>query len=129
MHLASKQGYVMTSFGRRLFIERSRIHTAANYRIQGTAAEMLKRSTVLLDRFLQDFHPDVRLIVPIHDELMLHVPDYYIQELQELTVKMGAEMTRFPQLAVPIEVEWEVSNKTWNDKTPIESFLADFKNK
>lgn len=118
MQMAKKQGFVMTSFGRRLNIERYRIHTAANYRIQGTAAEMLKRSTVLLDSWLQKNFPEIRIIVPIHDELMIHCPKKYIRILPELLSLMGKEMTKFPTLAIPIEVEWEVSSETWNDKMP-----------
>jgi hypothetical protein len=33
---------------------------------------------------------------------------------------MGEEMTKFPQLAVPIDVEWEISHTSWNDKQPLE---------
>lgn len=127
MRMASKQGYVMTSFGRKLGIEKSRIHTAANYRIQGTAAEMLKRSTVLLDKFLIENFPDIRLVVPIHDELMIHFPEYYLHDIRKITKSMGAEMTKFPMLDVPIEVEWEATDKTWNDKVDINKFIKNLK--
>jgi DNA polymerase-1 len=120
IRMAKRNGYVMTSFGRRLNIERSRVHTAANYRIQGTAAEMLKRSTVLLDKFLQKNYPDIRIIVPIHDELMIHFPNKYMDNVKEITKQMGEEMTKFPQLAVPIDVEWEISHTSWSDKQPLE---------
>lgn len=123
MHMARVNGYVTTSFGRRLFIEKSRIHTAANYRIQGTAAEMLKRSTVHVDRFLQENYPDIRLIVPIHDELMVHFPKKHLPDILEITEAMGREMTNFPMLDVPIEVEWEATDQTWNDKMDLGKFL------
>lgn len=123
MHLAKRDGFVTTSFGRRLMISKDKIHTASNYRIQGTASEMLKRSTVLLRNYLKAHFPDIRIIVPIHDELMLHVPKTYIPTLGEMLPLFGEEMTRFPELAVPIEVEWEFSELSWNDKTSLEKML------
>ena len=125
MTMARKNGFVTTSFGRRLFIEKSRIHTAANYRIQGTAAEMLKRSTVHLHKFLDQNHPDVRLIVPIHDELMIHCPNDYLPQIDQFTKRMGQEMTNFPMLDVPIEVEWEITEQTWNDKMDLPEWLLE----
>ncbi len=48
---------------------------AINARIQGTAADLLKLAMVAVHRTLADAHPEARLLLTVHDELVLEVPE------------------------------------------------------
>src|SRR4029078_9858540 len=77
-------GKVETLYGRARFLpelqsrnyavrEKAR-RMAINARIQGTAADMLKVAMVAVHRALADEHPHARLLLTVHDELVLEVP-------------------------------------------------------
>ncbi|HSG64312.1 MAG TPA: DNA polymerase I [Gammaproteobacteria bacterium] len=80
---AREQGYVSTVFGRRLYLPdiKSRNHqqrqyaerSAINAPMQGTAADIIKRAMIAVDRWLVDGAADARLIMQVHDELVLEV--------------------------------------------------------
>lgn len=82
---ARKTGYVKTLLGRRLYVEgmnsqeqweRARAERQAfNYVIQGSAAELLKMSMILIDRDEELESMDVTMRIQIHDELGFYVPD------------------------------------------------------
>ncbi|QDK02692.1 DNA polymerase [Gordonia phage Phendrix] len=71
MTRSGERPYVTTAYGRRLYVPPEKAYVGVNYAIQGTAAEILKRNLVDLDMSgLSDY-----LVVPVHDEILLSVPD------------------------------------------------------
>lgn len=82
---AHAQGYVQTAFGRRLWLpdilsSRPAVRAGAeraaiNAPMQGTAADLIKRAMVSLDRWLKEQNLKSRLILQVHDELILEVPE------------------------------------------------------
>ena len=93
---AREKGYVETLFGRRLYLPdiRSRNgarragaeRTAINAPMQGTAADIIKRAMLAVDAWLQQERPEVRLLMQVHDELVL--------ESAPESVKLGCERIR-----------------------------------
>lgn len=113
--LAREQGFVETLLGRRryfpIFQARSRANRrmvarsereAINHPIQGTAADIIKIAMIRLHDSLLSQEYQGRMILQIHDELLLEAPKEEMDELQELVAEtMGNAYT----LDVPLKVE------------------------
>ena len=109
---AKEKGYVSTVFNRRRYIRdiNSSIHTmrefakrtAMNAPIQGTAADILKLSMVKLDSEIKKNNLHAKLILTIHDEVVLDVDERELDRTIELTKNT---MTKIVDLRVPLSVE------------------------
>ncbi|HEV8238059.1 MAG TPA: DNA polymerase I [Thermoanaerobaculia bacterium] len=75
---------------------------AINARIQGTAADILKLAMVAVHRALADEHLDARLLLTVHDELVLEVPD---SQAEAVAAVVKREMEGVAQLSVPLAVD------------------------
>ena len=75
---------------------------AVNARIQGTAADLLKMAMVAVHRRLLAEEPGARLLLTVHDELVLEVPADAAERVAELVRR---EMAGVASLAVPLVVE------------------------
>jgi DNA polymerase I len=105
-------GYVETVFGRRLYLPdiRSRNRqqqqyaerSAINAPMQGTAADIIKRAMITVDEWLQRDRPPARLVMQVHDELVLEVEAGAVAELRDRVV---ACMAGAATLRVPLRVE------------------------
>lgn len=110
--LAKKQGYVETYFGRRLWVpainsanamQRAGAERAAiNAPMQGTAADLIKLAMMAVDQWLQADKLTSKLIMQVHDELVLEVPD---AELEIVKIKLPQLMQNVAKLDVPLLVE------------------------
>ena len=78
---------------------------AINARIQGTAADLLKKAMIALDRRLRAELPDARLLLTVHDELVLEAPAAAAEAVAELVrcEMVGVESLRVPLL---VDVGW-----------------------
>jgi len=102
------EAYVMTWGGRRLPADVGRVYTLVNYLIQGTAAEVLKARMVALDQ--AGLAPYLRL--PVHDELLLEVPEADVPAVSATLRETMADLTDF---AVPLTVT-VTDLRAWGDK-------------
>jgi DNA polymerase-1 len=75
---------------------------AINARIQGTAADFMKKAMIDVDRRLRGEAPEARLLLTVHDELVLEVPEGEAERVGEL-VREG--MAGVAELAVPLVVD------------------------
>jgi len=75
---------------------------AINARIQGTAADILKLAMIAVDRRLRDEQPGARLLLTVHDELVLEVPEEQAEPVAQI---VKAEMEGVVDLKVPMVVE------------------------
>ncbi len=98
---AREQGYVETVFGRRLYLPEIRSRngqrrqyaerTAINAPMQGTAADIIKRAMITVDAWLRTEAMPARLIMQVHDELILEVAaDAADTVAAEVARRMGA---------------------------------------
>lgn len=94
-------------FTQRAFGER----TALNAPIQGSAADILKKAMIDLYRYLKKHHKASKIILQVHDELILEVPANELKEMEEIVPKMMAEAV---SLKVTLETSCDVG-KTWYD--------------
>jgi DNA polymerase-1 len=109
---AAHQGYVETLFGRRLYLpeinsknvprRQAAERTAINAPMQGSAADIIKRAMIAVDAWIQKDQLKTRMIMQVHDELVLEVPD---QELDIVAKKLPELMQNAAMLTVPLLVE------------------------
>jgi DNA polymerase-1 len=113
---AKKHGYVLTLFGRkchypdiaasnpsvRAFNERA----AINARLQGTAADIIRRAMVRMDGVLAKSKLTARMLLQVHDELVFEVPDAEVARTLPV-VKQVMEDAPMPalSLSVPLAVD------------------------
>jgi DNA polymerase-1 len=119
--LARRQGYVETVFGRRLWLpeinspngpRRGGAERAAiNAPMQGTAADLIKLAMIAVDRWLRDDGLATRLVMQVHDELVLEVPD---AEVDVVRKRLPALMAHVADLRVPLLVELGVG-ANWDE--------------
>jgi DNA polymerase I len=84
---------------------------AINARIQGTAADLQKKAMIAVDRRLRRECPDGHLLLTVHDELVLEVPE---ADVEKVGAFVREEMEGVEKLDVPLVVELG-SGQTWYD--------------
>jgi DNA polymerase-1 len=109
---ARELGYVETVFGRRLYLPEIRSRDAArrqyaersaiNAPMQGTAADIIKRAMVGVDAWLTESRAPARLIMQVHDELVLEVAD---DAVESTAASLREHMIAAAELAVPLKVD------------------------
>jgi DNA polymerase-1 len=118
-----EHGYVETVFGRRLWLPEIRSsngnrrqgaeRAAINAPMQGTAADLIKLAMIAVQGWLEQTARQSKLVLQVHDELVLEVPD---AELMEIRTHLPRLMTQVAQLKVPLVVEvgvganWEAAH-------------------
>ena len=121
VHKAKHDGYVTTlmnrrrylpeitsrNFNQRSFAER----TAMNTPIQGSAADIIKKAMIDLDHALKAGHFEARLLLQVHDELIIEAPREEADKLLELVPKV---MTETVTLKVPLKVDAS-QGESWYD--------------
>lgn len=118
---AKEHDYVETLMNRRRYIPELKSpvfmqrafgeRTALNAPIQGSAADILKKAMVDLYRYLKRNNKKSRLLLQVHDELILEVPKDEVEEMKELVPKM---MGQAMKLKVELKTSCDVG-PTWYD--------------
>lgn len=104
--LYRKIGYVITPFGRRLVVDASKAYTAVNYKVQSTAADLMKHA--LLDVMADpELEPTVLLL--IHDEILGQARK---REAEYIAQRYGEVMSR-EFMGVPITATGKVYGESW----------------
>ena len=113
---AREHGYVETLFGRRVHIREIKStvpahrggaeRAAINAPIQGTAADIIRRAMVRLPIALADKKLTAKMLLQVHDELILEAPDAEVEKTEALA-KAVMERAAHPavQLSVPLTVD------------------------
>jgi DNA polymerase-1 len=118
---AKRMGYVETVFGRRLYladIESSNYQrrqyaerSAINAPMQGTAADLIKMAMTDLHQKISDQSLDAKIIMQVHDELVIEVHESQLDELSGLTVEA---MSNISKLDVDLKVDAD-SGSNWDE--------------
>ncbi|MFM0008910.1 DNA polymerase I [Paraburkholderia sediminicola] len=109
---AKAKGYVETAFGRRLWLpeinggngprRQAAERAAINAPMQGTAADLIKLSMIAVQKWIEESKAGTRMIMQVHDELILEVPD---AELSEVRKRLPELMCGVAALKVPLVAE------------------------
>ncbi len=118
---AREKGYTETIYGRRRSIPELKSSNynvrqgaeriALNTPIQGTAADLIKLAMIRVDHALREEFPEAKLILQVHDELIVECPEEIAPQVAQL---MSREMEHVADLNVPLnaEAKW---GKSWYD--------------
>jgi DNA polymerase-1 len=108
---AREKGFVETVFGRRLYLpdinarnkqlQQAAERAAINAPMQGTAADIIKRAMISVDRMCTETR-GARLIMQVHDELVLEVEQ---TRVEEVTAAIRGHMMGAAELRVPLKVD------------------------
>ena len=120
---AYKNGYVKTLMNRKRIIEeinnknymirQSGERMALNTPIQGSAADILKKAMIEIDREIMRLNLQSKMLVQVHDELVFEVKEEEIDILKDLVIKI---MTSTYKLDVPLEVDYEIGDNWYDAK-------------
>ena len=120
---AKEEGYVVTLFGRRRpvpelsssnFMQRQfGERVAMNSPIQGTAADIMKIAMIAVDRELRERQMQSRLVLQVHDELLIEAKKEELSEVQEILKRC---MEQAASLDVPLEVDMHTGENWYEAK-------------
>ncbi|MFM8630153.1 MAG: DNA polymerase I, partial [Betaproteobacteria bacterium] len=118
---AKSRGYVETVFGRRLWLpeisspsgprRQAAERAAINAPMQGTAADLIKLAMIQVQQSLEEKGLRSRLVLQVHDELVLEVPEAEVEVLRAL---LPQKMENVAQLSVPLIVDVGVGDN-WDE--------------
>ncbi len=118
---AHEQGYVETLDGRRLHLpeinarnkmrQQAAERTAINAPMQGTAADIIKKAMISVDNWLQESDLDARMIMQVHDELVLEVRE---DQVEQVIAGLEPRMSGAMALDVPLVVDTGVGDN-WDE--------------
>ena len=118
---AREKGYTQTLYGRKRYIPELKSSNfnirsgaeriALNTPIQGTAADLIKLAMIRVDAALRDAVPEAKLLLQVHDELIVECPAEKATQVAEL---ISREMQQVVRLQVPLlaEAKW---GESWYD--------------
>ena len=118
---ARECGFTQTMYGRKRYIPELKSSNfnvrqgaeriALNTPIQGTAADLIKLAMLRVDRALRENHPEAKLLLQVHDELIVECPEEIAEQIASL---VSQEMERVADLSIPLvaEAKW---GKSWFD--------------
>ena len=115
VEMAREKGYVETLMGRRRYVPELRSgswnirqfgeRVAQNTPIQGTAADLMKKAMIDVQSALDEAGTGAEMLLQVHDELLLEVPEAEVDAVRELVVSC---MEGAVELRVPLVADWGV---------------------
>ena len=118
---AKEKGYVETVYKRRLYLPEINSknaarrqyaeRTAINAPMQGSAADIIKRAMITIDKEIRDQRENIRMVMQVHDELVFEVANEVIDEKRQ---QICALMSAAGDLCVPLLVEAGVGDN-WDE--------------
>jgi DNA polymerase-1 len=120
---ATRVGYTQTLYGRKrsipelkssnFNIRQGAERIALNTPIQGTAADLIKLAMIRVDQALSEHYSDAKLLLQVHDELIVECPEEIAQSVAEL---ISRQMEQVAQLTVPLLAEAKFGNSWYEAK-------------
>jgi len=118
---ATENGFVKTLFGRRLYLpdinssngmrRQAAERTAINAPMQGTAADIIKRAMIDVAKWLHDSEVDARVVMQVHDELVLEVREDIAHDVAK---KLCQIMSEAAELKVPLIADYGIGDN-WDE--------------
>ena len=118
---AREIGYTQTLYGRRRYIPELKSSNfnirsgaeriALNTPIQGTAADLIKLAMIRVENCLNQQFPEAKLLLQVHDELIVECPEEIASEVAAL---ISRQMQEIANLSVPLMAEAK-TGKSWYD--------------
>lgn len=114
-----RHGYIETAFGRKLMVATEAAYKGVNYRVQGSAADLLKDRTIAVCDWLKKRNIPAYPVLTVHDELVIEIAvewalPWVVRRIKRIMEDHGG---RFG-IPLPVSVAW--TSTYWSDKKPYE---------
>ena len=113
-------GYVLTPFGRKLYVRKDKPYIGANYYIQGTEAGIMKRAIIKVNKYFEkEYKRKISLVLDIYDEIIFSCTIELVKYEKEILNTVSKLMTDIEEIDIRLDVEWKKSEGTWYDAKEI----------
>ena len=118
---ALKLGYVEAYGGRRIPVDANRAYASVNYLIQGTAAWILKRGIIDVNKYAMSVGGHT--ILSMHDEFITEMPEDsdHVKHLRTMTKRLEIWDKEF---SVPLRIDNAITATSWSDEIKVENLRA-----
>ncbi len=125
-----REGKIQNPFGRYYYIKSDFAYKAVNYLVQGSSADILKRSMIRIHELFQERWKGCRILLTLHDELVMEIPkEYHSKQLmREIIEEMQRDSAKV-NVPVPLPVGMKIATKRWAYTQEIESLKTEWKDK
>jgi len=113
-----RDGFVITKYGRKLSVDPDFAYRSVNYEVQGTAADMCKRSIIRCDSKIKEVGWDAHILLPVHDELIFEVKEGQ-DDLEFCRTMANIMRDTEGRLEIPMEVEVTRARTYWHEKEEV----------
>jgi DNA polymerase-1 len=115
---AREKGFIRTAYGRRIPVDPERAYAAVNYRVQGSAADLMKRALLETNKYLRENNVRAWIVMTIHDEIVFefHKDEERIKHVLALKSIMEDHGGAF---SIPMTAEVERVRKRWSEKEKV----------
>ncbi len=118
---ATRDGYITTAGGRRVWAEPGREYAVVNYLIQGSCADLMKQSLVRLHGFLNDNRIPGQVILTIHDEVIIEVKTKAADlELMQKIKQIMEDHNGLFSIDMPVDIAIVEEGDTWDHKKDVD---------
>ncbi len=113
-----RNGYILNIYGHRISVNPNKAYRAANYRVQGSAAALLKEAMVRCDHYLRESGIDGHLVMTIHDEIVFEIHKKWagigiLLELKRIMEDHGG------RLKCNLQVDIDRVRNNWEEKESV----------
>ena len=114
--LGERDGKIFNCFGRMYLIDADFSYRAANYNVQGSAADVMKNAMININKMLRLRWPEARLLLTLHDEFVIEVPLKFHSKkiMKEIIVEMQRD-SAVVGLPVPLPVSMKYAKERWSN--------------
>lgn len=107
-----REGKLINLFGREYPIDPEFAYRAVNYLIQGSAADLIKRAMIRIDRI----HPKVRMMGQLHDELFIELPKrlHSLQLMRDIKTAAQAD-SKHCGIPKPLPIGFKIAKANWHE--------------
>lgn len=106
----AEQGLISNWAGRIYRFQRDFAYKAVNYVIQGGCSDVLRFALIEMDRFIEENELKSKIILTVHDEICLYMPDEELVHIPKLQEIMS---NAYPHSLLPLTTEVSISKKSW----------------
>ena len=121
---AQLQGYIVTTYGRKLMVDPDFEYKSLNYMIQGSAADLMKKAMCGVHEYIKANKIDAHIALTVHDELVIEVKRELVEKQHNLIYDIKKIMEDHDgRFIIPLPVEISVAEHNWEDKISLENFM------
>ena len=123
-----RDGFMINPLGRTYFFDKRFAYKGVNYMIQGSCADLMKNAMVYVHDFLNKYWKGCKILLTLHDELMIEVPEkYHSLELMRGITRQMQRDSKALGVPVPLPIGVKIVTKQWNKTTEITEIENEWK--